>query len=219
MPPSKPRLILDFITPPEVNELLSLHNTLNPNRIKAYNEERDFHLDNHPLSQKIYNLVPREHVALSHFFKAHHAYWPHVDNGKNPTTIPQKVILIPLETKPKVECQIIFFKQYYLGHASTFYKGCPTSLAYNAVKEDYSQLDDLRSGFPIDESTYKKYLCHLPYSALEGLEIDEIFPWQPGSAIIFDRYQLHASSSFKPNGIQHKIGLNIFTETKANISS
>ena len=38
------------------------------------------------------------------------------------------------------------------------------------------------------------------------------FPWQLGSAIVFDSLKLHASTDFRKKGIESKLGLSLFFE-------
>ena len=62
---------------------------------------------------------------------------------------------------------------------------------------------------PFDEEIYKKYLNHEKIENLIGLEVELIYEWEVGSMLIFDRSNLHCSSS-----VIHgkKIGLTTFTK-------
>ena len=62
---------------------------------------------------------------------------------------------------------------------------------------------------PFDEESYKKYLKHEKIENLKGLEIELVYEWELGSMLIFDRTNLHCSSS-KIEG--KKIGLTTFTK-------
>ena len=61
---------------------------------------------------------------------------------------------------------------------------------------------------PFDKKMHEKYLSHEKIENLAGLEIYFVYEWKIGSMLIFDRTNLHASSS-KIEG--KKIGLTTFT--------
>ena len=63
------------------------------------------------------------------------------------------------------------------------------------------------NGYSIDEDTWKNYLSHVPYEHLEGLEIDKIYKWKPGSAIIWDANQLHCADNFLARKIKTKLSI------------
>ena len=56
---------------------------------------------------------------------------------------------------------------------------------------------------------HEKYLKHEKIENLAGLEIEFVYEWEIGSMLIFDRTNLHCSSS-KIEG--KKIGLTTFTK-------
>lgn len=60
----------------------------------------------------------------------------------------------------------------------------------------------------IDQTVYDQYLNHIVYDDLQGLSLDQIVPWIPGEAIVFDRTQLHCATS----GHRSKTGITIFTD-------
>ena len=68
---------------------------------------------------------------------------------------------------------------------------------------------DLYGKKPFDKKIYEKYLSHEKIENLAGLEVDYIYEWEIGSMLIFDRTQLHCSSS---NIKGKKIGLTTFTK-------
>lgn len=59
----------------------------------------------------------------------------------------------------------------------------------------------------IDQKVYDQHLNHIAYDDLQGLSLDQIIPWVPGEAIVFDRTQLHCATS----GHTSKTGITIFT--------
>ncbi len=62
---------------------------------------------------------------------------------------------------------------------------------------------------PFDKEIHKKFLNHEKIENLVGLEVELIYDWKVGSMLIFDRTNLHASSSVI-NG--KKLGLTTFTK-------
>ena len=59
---------------------------------------------------------------------------------------------------------------------------------------------------PFDSEIHKKYLSHEKIENLVGLEIELIYQWEVGSILIFDRTNLHCSSSIiegKKNWTNH----------------
>ena len=62
---------------------------------------------------------------------------------------------------------------------------------------------------PFKTEDYQKYLKHEKMDNLVGLEIELVYEWELGSMLIFDRTNLHCSSS-KIDG--KKIGLTTFTK-------
>ena len=62
---------------------------------------------------------------------------------------------------------------------------------------------------PFDNGIHRKYLNHEKIENLVGLEIDLIYEWEVGSMLIFDRTNLHCSSSIIEG---KKIGLTTFTK-------
>ena len=60
-----------------------------------------------------------------------------------------------------------------------------------------------------DEEAHQKYLNHEKIENLIGLEVDLVYEWEVGSMLIFDRTNLHCSSSVIDG---KKIGLTTFTK-------
>ena len=137
----------------------------------------------------------------------------HVDSGLGEAhqSIYQTMI-IPLSVAGDVGT--VFFDNFWTGRCSKFSKRTPVeSLAYqsngdlkNQTVSDYRNIQGY-SGRPFNLDTYNRYLSHLDYEDLEGLEFDCYVPWVPGDAIVFPREQLHAASS----GVLPKLGVSIFT--------
>ena len=62
---------------------------------------------------------------------------------------------------------------------------------------------------PFDKELHQKYLNHEKIENLNGLEIELIYEWEVGSILIFDRTNLHCSSSVIKG---KKLGLTTFTK-------
>jgi hypothetical protein len=67
----------------------------------------------------------------------------------------------------------------------------------------------LFDGKPFDAKIHEKYLKHEKIENLTGLEVELIYEWELGSMLIFDRTNLHCSSSVIK---EKKIGLTTFTK-------
>lgn len=76
----------------------------------------------------------------------------------------------------------------------------------NVIINDYSGLQNY-TGRPFNQDVYNRYLQHVDYEDLDGLEFDCYVPWVPGDVVVFPREQLHAASS----GVLPKLGISIFT--------
>lgn len=59
----------------------------------------------------------------------------------------------------------------------------------------YHELTGYQDGVPFDRDFHAAYLHDIPIQDLEGLTVEQVIEWEPGSAIVFDRDQLHCSSS------------------------
>jgi len=125
-----------------------------------------------------------------------------------------KTIFIPLWVDSDITaCSTVFAKQYYFHHN-----------VYFAINDEKARLpysinnyDDVHL---LDESTvfdlgfYRAHLSHIPYENLKGLQPDRALQWNKGSAIIFDRTQLHSSNNYIINGIKNRKFLQIQTTIK-----
>ena len=81
------------------------------------------------------------------------------------------------------------------------------------TQERYNIQSDkhIDNNIPFDKDTYEKYLSHLDYDSLIGQEVETIFKWEPGSALIWDRTHLHSSSNYMKDNVTDKLGIAIFT--------
>ena len=132
----------------------------------------------------------------------------HIDGGFNLEDLIYKQSLIPLTP---VGSTVIFKNRYY-GQSTNF---TIDKKELEIKKLNYGQ--NIRSNKhigmfgnkPFNKKDHSKYLTHEKIDNLIGLEIALVYEWEIGSMLIFDRSNLHCSSS-KIDG--KKIGLTTFTK-------
>jgi hypothetical protein len=76
---------------------------------------------------------------------------------------------------------------------------------------DHPNVEGCIEGYSIDTETWREYLSHIPYENIEGLEIDKIYKWEPGSAVIWDANQLHCADNFIARNLKTKRSMVIHT--------
>ena len=132
----------------------------------------------------------------------------HIDGGFNFEDLIYKQTLVPLSS---VGSTVIFKNRYY---------GKSTSFTIDKKELEIKDLkygQNLRSSEhlslfgkkPFDKELHQKYLNHEKIENLNGLEIELIYEWEVGSMLIFDRTNLHCSSSVIEG---KKLGLTTFTK-------
>ena len=132
----------------------------------------------------------------------------HVDGGFELNNKIYKQSLIPLTP---VGSTVIFKNRFY-GKSTNF---TIDQKELEVTKLNYGQ--NIRSNNhigmygnkPFNSEDHKKFLNHEKIENLIGLEIELVYEWELGSMLIFDRTNLHCSSS-KIEG--KKIGLTTFTK-------
>ena len=127
----------------------------------------------------------------------------HVDTGFNFDKIIYKQTLLPLSN----EGETIIFKNRFYGCSTTFSID-PEELSAKGYNKRSSEHLMLYNKQPFDEKMYNKYLKHEDLNNLKGLEIEMVYKWRLGDLLIFDRTNLHCSSSNLKN---KKIGLTTST--------
>ena len=132
----------------------------------------------------------------------------HIDGGFNFNDLIFKQSLIPLTS---IGSTIIFKNRYY-GQSTNFTLDKEElnkkDLKYGQNKRSSDHLN-LFGKKPFDRDLHKKYLNHEKLENLTGLELELIYEWEIGSMLIFDRTNLHCSSSIIEG---KKIGLTTFTK-------
>ena len=130
----------------------------------------------------------------------------HVDTGFDFNKIIYKQVLMPLTD----EGETVIFKNRFYGCSTTFSIN-DEELAAKGYNKRSSEHLMLYNQQPFDEKMYNKYLIHEDLNNLKGLEIEMVYKWHPGDLLIFDRTNLHCSSSNLKN---KKIGLTTSTIKK-----
>ena len=132
----------------------------------------------------------------------------HMDGGFNFEDQIYKQSLIPLTP---IGSTVIFKNRYY-GKSTNF---TIDEKELSLKKLNYGQ--NIRSSDhigkfgdkPFNKEMHEKYLKHEKIENLVGLEVELVYKWELGSMLIFDRTNMHCSSSVIEG---KKIGLTTFTK-------
>ena len=128
----------------------------------------------------------------------------HVDSGFDPKDIIYKQIVTPLTSGGET---IIFKQRWY--QRSTNFTVDIEELKFKPNKDQNDRSNKHIGEKDFDLNVYKKYLSHIDYNNLRGLEVEMIYSWKVGESVIMDRSHIHCSSSNIINGM--KLGLTTFT--------
>jgi hypothetical protein len=221
----KPRIIKNIFKGEEIDKFIELYNKL-PTTVhnkkqnvikkrwltnfskeleelfykKLKNEIGDFKYDN--------LKTEKNEDILGLFQESYNPIGLHIDAGFNFEDLIYKQSLVPLSP---IGSTVIFKNRFY-GESTNF------TIDQNELeKKDFKYGQNKRSSQhltmfkskPFDEKVHKKYLNHENINNLSGLEVELVYEWELGSMLIFDRTNLHCSSS-KING--KKLGLTTFTK-------
>ncbi len=222
---SKPTVLKNVLNSHEIEKFMKLYNELpitvhnkKQNVIKKrwlanYGEELEelFYkkLKNEIGDFKYDNLKDEDGKdILGLFQESYNPIGLHIDGGFNLNDLIYKQSLIPLTP---VGSTVIFKNRYY-GQSTNF-----TTDKNELEKKDLKYGQNIRSSDhigkygnkPFDEKIHKKYVNHEKIENLVGLEVELIYEWEVGSMLIFDRTNLHCSSSVIEG---KKIGLTTFTK-------
>ena len=155
------------------------------------------------------NLVTEEGNEIYGLFQE--SYNPiglHIDGGFNPEDLIYKQTLIPLTP---VGSTVIFKNRFY--GSSTNFTLDKKELEYKKLKYGQNKRSSEHIGMfgnkPFDKDIHAKYLSHENIENLIGLEVQLVYQWEVGSMLIFDRSNLHCSSSVIDG---KKLGLTTFTK-------
>lgn len=168
------------------------------NRLKS--EIGDFKMDNLKTDEgdNIYGL----------FQESYNPIGLHVDAGFNPEDHIYRQCLVPLTP---VGSTVVFKNRFY-GNSTNF-----TTDREELEKKNLNYGQNTRSsehlnmygGKAFDKEIHKRFLNHEKIENLAGLEVEVIYEWKVGSMLIFDRTNLHCSSSVIEG---KKMGLTSFTK-------
>ena len=222
---SKPTVLKNVLNSHEIEKFMKLYNELpitvhnkKQNVIKKrwlanYGEELEelFYkkLKNEIGDFKYDNLKDEDGKdILGLFQESYNPIGLHIDGGFNLNDLIYKQSLIPLTP---VGSTVIFKNRYY-GQSTNF-----TTDKNELEKKDLKYGQNIRSSDhigkygnkPFDKKIHKKYVNHEKIENLVGLEVELIYEWEVGSMLIFDRTNLHCSSSVIEG---KKIGLTTFTK-------
>ena len=222
---SRPKVIKNIFNKEEINKFLNLYNELpitvhnkKQNVIKKrwlleYGKELE-DLFNKRLKNEIgdfkYDNLKTDDGKdiLGLFQESHNPIGLHIDGGFNFEDLIYKQSLIPLTP---VGSTIVFKNRFY--DQSTNFTIDKNELELKKLNYGQNKRSSEHIGMygdkPFDEQIYKKYLNHEKIENLIGLETEIIYEWELGSMLIFDRTNLHCSSSVIKG---KKIGLTTFTK-------
>ena len=220
-----PKILKNLFSKVEINQFLDLYNNLpitvhnkKQNVIKKrwlneYGKELErlfYEKIKNEIGEFKYDNLKAENGSdiLGLFQESYNPIGLHIDGGFNFEDLIYKQTLIPLTS---VGSTVIFKNRFY-GQSTNF-----TIYQKELEKKDLKYGQNKRSSQhlklfgnkPFDEEIHKKYLGHEKIENLTGLEVEMVYEWEIGSMLIFDRTNLHCSSSVIEG---KKIGLTTFTK-------
>ena len=169
---------------------------------KLKDEIGDFKMDNLKTDEgdEIYGL----------FQESYNPIGLHVDAGFNPKDHIYRQCLVPLTP---VGSTVIFKNRFY-GNSTNFTTDKEElerkNLNYGQNTRSSEHLQ-MYGGRTFDKEIHKKFLNHEDINNLKGLKVEMIYKWKLGDLLIFDRTNLHCSSS---NLKKKKIGFTTSTIKK-----
>ena len=221
----QPKVIKNIFSKEEINKFINLYNEL---PITVHNKKQnvikkrwlvEYGKD---LEQLFYNKLKNEigefrydnlknddgNDILGLFQESYNPIGLHIDGGFNLEDLIYKQTLIPLTP---VGSTVIFKNRFY-GQSTNFTIDKKElekkDLKYGQNKRSSEHLG-LYGNKPFDKDLHKKFINHEKIENLVGLEVELIYEWEVGSMLIFDRTNLHCSSSVIDG---KKIGLTTFTK-------
>ncbi len=221
----QPKVIKNMFSKEEINKFINLYNEL---PITVHNKKQnvikkrwlvEYGKD---LEQLFYNKLKNEigefrydnlknddgNDILGLFQESYNPIGLHIDGGFNLEDLIYKQTLIPLTP---VGSTVIFKNRFY-GQSTNFTidkkELQKKDLKYGQNKRSSEHLG-LYGNKPFDKDLHKKFINHEKIENLAGLEVELIYEWEVGSMLIFDRTNLHCSSSVIDG---KKIGLTTFTK-------
>ena len=222
---SKPKVIKNVFTKNEIEKFLNLYRELpttvhnkKQNVIKKrwlieYGEELE-NIFYQKLKKEIGNFkydnlkTDKGDDIYGLFQESYNPIGLHIDGGFNFEDQIYKQSLIPLTS---VGSTVIFKNRFY-GNSTNFTID-QEELNFKNLKYGQNTRSNEHIGMfgnkPFDKNIHNMYLKHEKIENLIGLEVELIYEWEIGSMLIFDRTNLHCSSSVIEG---KKIGLTTFTK-------
>ena len=222
---SPPKVIKNIFSKEEINQFLNLYKEL-PTTVhnKKQNVIKKRWLTDHgkDLEKLFYDRLKNEigdfqydnlkdengSKILGLFQESYNPIGLHIDGGFDFEDLIYKQSLIPLTP---VGSTVIFKNRFY-GKSTNFTTDegelKTKDLKYGQNKRSSEHLDMFGKEH-FNEKIYKKYLNHEKLENLAGLEVELIYEWEVGTMLIFDRTNLHCSSSVIDG---KKLGLTTFTK-------
>ena len=128
----------------------------------------------------------------------------HVDSGFGKEDIVYKQAVTPLSDYGET----VIFKNKWYGKSTTFTID-EEDLKFKPGLGQNERSNKHLGNKDFDKDMYKKYLTHIDYNNLKGLEVERVYKWKVGETLIMDRTHIHSSSS---NIKDKKLGLTTFTK-------
>jgi hypothetical protein len=221
----KPKILKNIFSKDEIQKFINLYNELPitvHNKKQNVIKKRWLYNFGSELEELFYNKLKNEigdfkydnlksedgKDILGLFQESYNPIGLHIDGGFDFNNLIYKQSLVPLTP---IGSTVIFKNRIY-GKSTNF-----------TIDENELNIKNLKYGQnirssehlnkfdnkPFDREMHKKYLNHEQIDNLAGLEIDLIYEWEIGSMLIFDRTNLHCSSSVIDG---KKLGLTTFTK-------
>ena len=217
----KPKVINNFINKEEIKIFKKLYEELpvEINNVRQQIIKKKWSIKFYPDLQKKYlkkltsvigkfemdNPETKEnHKSLGLFQESFKPVTLHVDTGFDFNKIIYKQTLMPLSEGSET----IIFKNRFYGCSTTFSIN-PQELKAKGYNKRSSEHLNLYNRKPFDKKIYQKYLKHEEIANLQGMEVELVYKWKLGDILIFDRSNLHCSSSNIDN---KKIGFTTSTQ-------
>ena len=219
----KPKILKNIFSKDEIQKFINLYSKLPitvHNKKQNVIKKRWLHNFGSELEELFYNKLKNEigdfkydnlksedgKDILGLFQESYNPIGLHIDGGFDFNNLIYKQCLVPLTP---IGSTVIFKNRIY-GKSTNF-----------TIDENELNIKNLKYGQnirssehlnkfdnkPFDREMHKKYLNHEQIDNLAGLEIDLIYEWEIGSMLIFDRTNLHCSSSVIDG---KKLGLTTF---------
>ena len=221
----KPKVLKNIFNRKEIEQFLKLYqelpvtvhnkkqNVIKKRWLKDYGKELE-QIFNKRLSDEIGDFkydnleTANGEQILGLFQESYNPIGLHIDGGFNLENLIFKQTLIPLTP---IGSTVIFKNRFY-GQSTNF-----TTDKNELEKKELNYGQNKRSSEhiglygkkPFNSDIHKKYVNHENIENLVGLEVELIYEWEVGSMLIFDRTNIHCSSSVIDG---KKIGLTTFTK-------